>query len=34
MTMDENDNNDGRVLHDAADTDAADTDVADTVSTG
>ena len=32
MTMDENDNNDGRVLHDAADTDAAD--IADTVSTG
>ena len=32
MTMDENDNNDGYVLHDSADTDAAD--IADTVSTG
>ena len=31
MTMDDNDNNDDRVLHDEGDTDAAD--IADTVST-
>ena len=32
MTMDDNDDNDGYVLHNAADIDAAD--IADTVSTG